>query len=76
MPQRVGACPGHDPFRTTREGGIVILSHAIAARGDGPAIAQKVRDFEDFDPDNDPRGPFWAASPARLSESYIDYSTL
>jgi hypothetical protein len=48
----------NDDFRTTGRGGQLLFSRGISElpRADRAAILERVRTFDDFTPDNDPRG--------------------
>jgi hypothetical protein len=46
----------NDRFRQTLQGGRVVVTRGIAARGDATAIVNLVRTFNDFSEDNDPYG--------------------
>ena len=56
--QRARICELNDAFRKTFVGGRVCLTQGVNALSDVArlAVIQKVRDFADFTPDNDPHG--------------------
>jgi len=46
----------NDRFRKTFRGGIIRITTGIGARPDVDEIMEAVRNFDDFNPDNDPYG--------------------
>ena len=71
----------NDAFRTTLNGGKLLITRGIAARSDVPAVLEKVRTFNAFDMGNDPWdehdfGAFEVDDPAEKIFFKIDYYDL